>query len=76
MVQFYKVMKKSCTLAPFLDLVGVGKKGLKWTEVQQKVFEDIQMITAKETILKYLNFNEIFEIRTIGSDMQLGTVIS
>ena len=31
---------------------------------------------AKETILTYLNFNEVFEIHTDASDRQLGGVIS
>ena len=31
---------------------------------------------TKETILTYLNFNEVFEIYTDASDRQLGAVIS
>ena len=63
-------------MAPLTDLVGVGKKKLKWTEVHQKAFEDIKKVMAKETILTYPNFNEVFEIHTDASDRQLGTVIS
>ena len=44
-------------MAPLTDLVGVGKKKLKWTEVHQKAFEDIKKVMAKETILTYPNFN-------------------
>ena len=45
-------------MAPLIDLVGVGKKKLKWTEVHQKAFEDIKKVMAKETILTYPNFRE------------------
>ena len=53
-------------MAPLTDLVRVGKKKLKWTEVHQKAFEDIKKVMAKETILiltqtslKYLKFTQM-----------------
>ena len=78
MVQFYRDMwkRRSHILAPLTDLVGVGKKKLKWTEVHQKAFDDMKKVMAKETILTYPNFNEVFEIHTDASDRQLGAVIS
>ena len=63
-------------MPPLTDLVGVGKKELKWTEVHQKAYEDIKKVMANETILKYPNFNEVFEIHTEASDRQLYAVIS
>ena len=50
MVQFYRDMwkRRSHILAPLTDLVGVGKKKLKWTEVHQKAFEDIKKVMARK----------------------------
>ena len=62
-------------LATPTNLVGVGRKKFKWTEVQQKAFEDIKRNMAKKTIIIYQNFNEIFEIYIDVSYRQLGTVI-
>ena len=59
-----------------MDLRGVVKMKLNWTEVHQKAFEDIKEVMAKETILNHLNFNEVFEIHIYVSDRQLGSVIS
>ena len=64
--------RRSHILAPLTDLVGVGKKKLKWTEIHQKALEDIKKVMAKETILNYLKFNDEFEIHTDASDRQLG----
>ena len=78
MVQFYRDTwkRRSHILAPLTDLVGVGKKKLKWTEIHQKAFEDIKKVMTKETILNYPNFNEVFEINTDAIDRQLGAAIS
>ena len=66
MVQFYIDIwkRRSHILAPLTDLVGVGKKNLKWTEINQTAFEDIKKVMVQETILNYRNFNEVFEIHT------------
>ena len=45
-------------------------------DIHQKAFEDIKKVMAKETIITYTNFNEVFEIHTDASDRQLGIVIS
>ncbi len=78
MVQFYRDTwkRRSHILAPLTDLVKVGKKKLKWTEIHQKAFEDIKKVMTKETILNYPNFNEVFEINTDAIDRQLGAAIS
>ena len=74
-VQFYRDMwkRRSHILAPLTDLAGVGKeKKLKWTEVHQKAFEDIKKVMAKETILTYPNFNEVFtQMPVTGNWVQL-----
>ena len=59
-----------------MKLVSVGKKKLEWTKVPPKALENIKKVMAKETILTYPNFNEVFEIHTDASDRQLGAVIS
>ena len=78
MVQFYRDMwnRRSYILAPSTNLICIGKTKSKLTEVHQKAMEDIKKVTGKETILNYPNFNEIFEIHTDASNMQLGAVIS
>ena len=60
----------------WIDLVVVGKKKLKWTEIHQKAFEEIKKFMAKETILTYPGFNEVFIIHTDASDRQLDVVVS
>ena len=64
MVQFYRDMwkRRSHILAPLTDLVGVGKKKLKWTEIHQNANEDIKKVMAKETILTCPTFNDFFTV--------------
>ena len=47
----------------------------KWTYIEQESFEEIKQIVSKETLLVYLNFNNIFDIYTYASNYQLGAVI-
>ena len=78
MVQFYRDMwkRRSHILAPLTDLVGKGKKKIKWNLEHQKAFEDMKRVMAKETILNYPKFDQCFDIHTDASDRQLGAVIS
>ena len=39
------------------------------------MFEEIKQIVAKETLLVYPNFNNLFDIHTDASDYQLDSVI-
>ena len=77
MVNYYRDMwpRRSEVLAPLTELCSKTTK-FKWTDRQQKAFEDIKQIVAKETLLAYPNFNEPFVIHTDASDQQLGAVIS
>ena len=59
-------------LPPLINLVEVGKKKLKLTEVHLKTSEDIRIVSAKAAILNFLNSNEIFEIHKNASDRQTG----
>ena len=45
-------------------------------QVEQDDFEKIKLIVARDTLLTYLNFHEIFKIHTNASEFQLGAVIS
>ena len=78
MVQFYRDMwkQRSHILAPLTDLVGLGKKKIKWESKHQESFERIKKVLAKETILNYPKFDRPFDIHTDASDRQLGAVIS
>ena len=58
-LQRYVEKEKPHLGSPITNLVGVGKKKLKWTEVHQKAFEDIKKVMAKETILTYLKFTQM-----------------
>jgi hypothetical protein len=76
-VNYYRNMWKGRAdlLAPLTALTSDATKW-KWTDVEQKAFNDIKKVVAKETLLVYPNFNETFDIHTDASDRQLGAVIS
>ena len=48
----------------------------EWTDVHQKAFENMKKLVAREVLLSYPNFNDVFEIHTDASGTQLGAVIS
>ena len=52
-----------------------NKVRLKWTDVEQKYFDDIKQAVAQDTLLPYLDFNKRFNIYINASDDQLGAVI-
>ena len=49
---------------------------LKWEEVQQRAFDNMRKLVAREVILSYPDFSKEFEIHTDASKLQLGAVIS
>ena len=53
-----------------------NKVRLKWTDVEQKYFDDIKQAVAQDTLLAYPDFNKRFDIHTDASKYQLGSVIS
>ena len=77
MVNYYRDMwvRRSETLAPLTSLTSKDVKW-KWTEVHQKAFDTMKKIVAREVLLSYPNFNDVFEIHTDASATQLGAVIS
>ena len=48
---------------------------LKLIDVEQKSFEDIKRIAARNTLLTYPDFNERFDIYMDARNFQLGAVI-
>ena len=89
-VQYYRDMwyRRSHLLAPLTTLVGecghsktskaLGKKKKpwRWDIEHQQAFDGIKNIVARETMLSYPDYSEVFEIHTDASDKQLGAVIS
>ena len=69
MVQFYRDtwQRRSHILAPLTDLVGKGKIKSAKTNNHQKAFDEMRAVITKETILKYIDFNKVFEIYTDAS---------
>ena len=76
-VNYYRDMwiRRSDILAPLSKLTSKTVKW-QWTEVEQKAFETIKRIIARETLLVYPDFNKPFIIHTDASHLQLGAVIS
>ena len=75
-------------LAPLTDLVGecgetkstkakgTKKKPWHWDEIHQQAFDNCKKIIAREVILAYPDFSQVFEIFTDASSRQLGAVIT
>ena len=68
-------IKRSHRLASLTKLTSI-KCRFKWTQAEQDDFGKIKLIVARDTLLAYPCFNEIFKIHTNGSAFQLGGVIS
>ena len=90
MVQYYRDVweKRSHMIAPLTDLVGecghtkvTRKKGTKkkawyWDQSHQDSFDKIKETLARDVMLSYPDYNELFEIYTDASTRQLGAVIT
>jgi len=76
-VNYYRDMwiRRSDILAPLSKLTSKTVKW-QWTEVEQRAFETMKCIIARETLLVYPDFNKPFIIHTDASHSQLGAVIS
>jgi len=72
MVNYYRDMwiRRSETLAPLTALTSKNVP-FKWTEVEQKAFDTMKRIMARETLLAYPDFNKEFHIYTDASNIQL-----
>jgi hypothetical protein len=90
MVQYYPDLwaRWSEMLAPLTSLVGecgqtkvTRAKGTKrvpwhWDEVHQRAFNHVKATIAREVVLAYPDFSNVFEIYTDASSKQLGAVIT
>ena len=66
---------RSDLLAPLSRLSSFTIKW-KWTEVEQKAFENIKKIISKEALVSFPDFSKPFEIHIDASHTQLGAVVS
>ena len=66
--------RQSHMLVPLTILTSI-KRIFKWTQVAQDAFDRIKQIVARDTLLTYPYFNEIFKIHTDASAFELGAVI-
>ncbi len=90
MVQYYRDLwaRWSDMLAPLTALVGecgqtkvTKAKGTKkvpwhWDEVHQRAFDHVKATIARDVVLAYPDYSEVFEIYTDASSKQLGAVIT
>jgi len=76
-INYYRDMwiRRSDVLAPLSKLTSKTVKW-QWTAVEQKAFDTMKRIIARETLLVYPDFNQPFIIYTDASHTQLGAVIS
>lgn len=77
MVNYYRDMwlRRSHILTPLNALLSKNTKW-RWTDIEQRAFENIKRVMSRETLLHYPDFNKTFEIHTDASLHQLGAVIS
>ena len=52
------------------------KVRFKWTDLEQKSFDDIKRAVSQDTLLAYPDYNRQFDIHTDARDYYLGAVIS
>jgi transposase InsO family protein len=77
MINFNKEMYpgRSHLLSPLTRLTSKSVP-FKWTDIEQKAFEEAKKRLCKDTQLTYPDFNKPFDVHTDASDKQLGAVIS
>ena len=76
LVNYYQDMwhHRSEVLVP-LSCLTSKKVPFKWTDTEQKAFDEMLKIIGKHVLLSYPNFNKKFDIYTDASHTQLGAVI-
>ena len=55
---------------------GTRKRAWYWDLCHQKAFDDVKATLARDVILAYPKFGDLFEIFTDASTKQLGAVIT
>ena len=68
-------IRRSDALAPLAALTSKTAEW-KWTDKEQKAFEQIKRIVAREVLLAFPDFSKPFEIYTDASKYQLGAAIT
>jgi hypothetical protein len=90
MVQYYRDLwaRRSDMLAPLTSLVrecgqtkttkakGTKKVPWHWDEVHQRAFNHVKATIAKDVVLAYPDYSNVFDIYTDASSKQLGAVIT
>jgi RNase H-like domain found in reverse transcriptase len=80
LVNYYRDMWKQRLhlLTPLTEVTKVprGSKTFKWTEAQDKAFHKVKKVITQNALLKFPDYNKVFEIHTDASEYQLGSVIS
>ena len=77
LVNYYRDswIRRSDLLAPLAKLTGKSSEW-RWTEAEQKAFDTIKRVVAREVLLAHPDFTKKFDIHTDASKYQLGAVIS
>ena len=75
-IKYYRYVwpRRSHTSAPLTKLMPIKRK-FGYTEVKKDAFDEIKRILARDNLLTYPDFNEIFIILTDVSVFQLVAVI-
>ena len=76
-VNYYMDMwSKWSHLIQTLTALTSHKVKFKWTDLEQKVFDEIKRAVYQDNLLEYTYFNRSFDIHSDASDQQLGSAIS
>ena len=76
-VNYYRDMwSKRSHLLNTLTALTSHKVKFKWTDLEQKAFDDIKRAVSQDTLLLYPDFNQRFDIHTYVRNYHLGAVIS
>jgi RNase H-like domain found in reverse transcriptase len=65
-------------LTPLTEVTKIphGRETFKWTAAHDKAFHEVKKVITQNALLKFPNFNKVFEIHTDASNYQLRSVIS
>ena len=66
---------KGSHLLHTLTLLTSPKVKFKWTDMEQKLFDEIKRTVARNTLLAYPYLNKLFNTHTDANNHQLGVVI-
>ena len=76
LVKYYMdVWARRSNLLQSLTVLTSTQETFKWTDVKQQALDKSRQVVARDTLLIYLYFNDIFDIHTNASGFQLGAVI-